>query len=218
MGNALCVPVGKNGNFILYLKLSTKRKNLNISIASDISKSIYRIKYIGADKMSGQLKLVLLKSLENDALSGYSIIKSIEQNTECWKPSTGSIYPLLNNLLEDGLVEVKKEGRKKLYSLTEGGKNELKQLIERKNEIFNRLIDDWKVYASLSSKKDDAKFMLEIFETMKKGEIPFKEINPELREFRSAVFRLFAEKKLPGNKNRIKKIIKEAVKKLEDVK
>ena len=168
--------------------------------------------------MSGQLKLVLLKSLENDALSGYSIIKSIEQNTECWKPSTGSIYPLLNNLLEDGLVEVKKEGRKKLYSLTEGGKNELKQLIERKNEIFNRLIDDWKVYASLSSKKDDVKFMLEIFETMKKGEIPFKEINPELKEFRSAVFRLFAEKKLPGNKNRIKKIIKEAVKKLEDVK
>ena len=167
--------------------------------------------------MNGQLKLVLLKTLEDNTLSGYSIIKNIEQNTECWKPSTGSIYPLLNSLLKEGFVEVKKEDRKKLYSLTEKGRKKLKELIESKNEIFNKLIDEWKVYASLSSKKEDAKFMLEIFETMKKGEVPFKEINPELKEFRSAVFRLFAEKKLPDNKNKIKKIINDAVKKLKEI-
>ena len=167
--------------------------------------------------MNGHLKLVLLKTLEDNTLSGYSIIKNIEQNTECWKPSTGSIYPLLNSLLKEGFVEVKKEDRKKLYSLTEKGRKKLKELIESKNEIFNKLIDEWKVYASLSSKKEDAKFMLEIFETMKKGEVPFKEINPELKEFRSAVFRLFAEKKLPDNKNKIKKIINDAVKKLKEI-
>ncbi|MBI2653024.1 helix-turn-helix transcriptional regulator, partial [Candidatus Woesearchaeota archaeon] len=56
--------------------------------------------------MAGYLRLIVMKTLANRRLSGYDLIKQIEKDTGTWKPSFGSIYPLLKKLLKERLVEV----------------------------------------------------------------------------------------------------------------
>ena len=65
--------------------------------------------------MSGYLRLIVMKTLANKKLSGYDLTKQIEKDTGTWKPSFGSIYPLLEKLLKEKLVDVEIEGRRKLY-------------------------------------------------------------------------------------------------------
>ena len=43
----------------------------------------------------GHLKMLVLRILSKQELSGYAIIKQIEHETGFWKPSPGSMFPLL---------------------------------------------------------------------------------------------------------------------------
>jgi len=73
----------------------------------------------------GFIRYQVLELLSEKAMSGSEIINEIEKRTEgLWKPSPGSIYPLLswlqdNNYLKELPVE---EGGMKRYALTEKGK------------------------------------------------------------------------------------------------
>ena len=57
-------------------------------------------------------------------LTGAQIIDEIERwSFGFWRPSPGSIYPLLDDLEEEGLVKISRvDGVKKYYSLTEEGR------------------------------------------------------------------------------------------------
>ena len=142
--------------------------------------------------MKGYLRLIVMKTLSDKRLSGYGLIKQIEKDTGSWKPSFGSVYPLLDKLLKEKLVEVRAEDRRKVYSLTGAGKKHLK------------LID-----------KIEMNFMLEIFNSLKKGQLPFKELNPELNEFRATVFEAYSTGK---DRKKLKNILKETVKKIKSIK
>ncbi len=95
----------------------------------------------------GLLKSYVLKLLGNGEKSGYDIMHTIEQETGFWKPSAGSIYPLLQSLEEAGLIQHRSENRKKLYSLTDTGRraaatvaeagNEVEESINRSISVFN---------------------------------------------------------------------------------
>jgi DNA-binding PadR family transcriptional regulator len=67
---------------------------------------------------------MLLISLLADAPSnGYGLIKSIAERTENqWKPSPGSVYPTLSQLVDEGLVEGTGSGRGEEYRLTDEGR------------------------------------------------------------------------------------------------
>ena len=54
--------------------------------------------------------------------------------------------------------------------------------------------------------------MLEVFNSLKKGQLPFKELNPELNEFRATIFELHSK---GNNSKKIKSILKGTVKKLK---
>jgi DNA-binding PadR family transcriptional regulator len=130
-----------------------------------------------------------------------------------WKTSAGSMYPLLDNLLREKLVRVKKEGRRKIYSLTEKGKELLEEMIQKKTQLVDKLIKGCRVFECIVDKKSAA-FLLEIFNKIKQGEIPFKELNPELMEFRNTILHLYKNNKLSKHKREIKEILKGTVKKL----
>jgi len=166
----------------------------------------------------GHLKLIVMNILSKNNMSGYSLIKQIREETGCWKPSTGSIYPLLDKMLEDGLVNVKEEGRKKIYALTEKGKENLRELIKKKDELFDHLIEDWRVYESIAPKKDDISFMLELLKKAKQGEMPFKELNPELIELKAILFNLLKKDKISKNQRHIKNILNNTLHKLKQIK
>lgn len=68
--------------------------------------------------MSGYLRHIVMRTLAGGKLSGYGLTKAIEKSTGTWKPSFGSIYPLLEKLLKEKLVDFEVEGRKKVYFLT----------------------------------------------------------------------------------------------------
>ena len=58
----------------------------------------------------GQLNAFILKSIEEKPMSGYSLMKSIGETIGS-RPSSGSVYPLLEKMRAEGAIEIKKEGR-----------------------------------------------------------------------------------------------------------
>lgn len=87
---------------------------------------------------TGELRLVLLRLLEDHPRHGYDFIRELEAHTGgAYAPSPGVIYPTLTLLQEMGLVEaVASEGTKQMFGITEAGKAHLN---ERRSEAENAL-------------------------------------------------------------------------------
>lgn len=67
------------------------------------------------------LREIALWLLSDKPMNGAEIIKAVEEFTwGFWKPSPGSVYPLLKQLEAEGLVRRRQDGR---YELTEAGRN-----------------------------------------------------------------------------------------------
>lgn len=90
-----------------------------------------------------ELRLVLLKLIEEQPRHGYDLIRDIEERTSgAYAPSPGVIYPTLTMLDEMGLIEEQKsEGAKKLYAITNAGKALLTEREEEVEALFARLED-----------------------------------------------------------------------------
>ncbi len=74
----------------------------------------------------GQLRLYMLRLLEQGPLHGYEVILDLQTRFNgLYSPSAGTIYPRLAKLHELGLVEHSKQGRKTTYRLTSAGALEL---------------------------------------------------------------------------------------------
>ncbi len=88
----------------------------------------------------GLLRYSVLEMLSEKPMSGSEIMDEIEEKTNgAWRPSPGSIYPLLTWLQEKGFIKAlpKDESGVKRYELTDKGR----KLIEKKSEIRERLIE-----------------------------------------------------------------------------
>lgn len=168
--------------------------------------------------LTGHLQLLVLKALSKQNLSGYALIKQIEQQTGFWKPSPGSIFPLLQKLEHEGHISTAKEKRKNTYSITPKGKAHVKAMVHKKHELVCRMEEMLKVHQALAYDKDDAHFFSMILEQIKKGEIPFKELQPEIGMVRGTIFQLYASSCVKGNEKAIKHILQQTIKKLRSLK
>ncbi len=71
----------------------------------------------------GDIRTAILVALTTEPMHGYQIIQAIEASTNgAWKPSPGSIYPTLQLLADEGLVSSEQVGERKVYSLTDSGR------------------------------------------------------------------------------------------------
>lgn len=69
------------------------------------------------------LRIWVLSILERTPKNGAELIDEIElMSRGWWKPSPGSIYPLLESLLQEGFVKKRDDGR---YELTERARQEI---------------------------------------------------------------------------------------------
>ena len=91
----------------------------------------------------GELRLVLLKLIEEQPRHGYDLIRDIEERTSgAYAPSPGVVYPTLTMLEDMGLIEEQKaEGAKKLYAITNAGQAHLTEREEEVEALFARLTD-----------------------------------------------------------------------------
>ena len=91
-----------------------------------------------AAKMRGIFKYLVLYVLRDRPLHGYGIMKSISELLGIgYVPSSGVLYPTLRLLEREGLVEVRTEGRRKVYALTPKGM----ELIERERRRVEEFVE-----------------------------------------------------------------------------
>lgn len=87
-------------------------------------------------KLKGLLAFKLLHELNKKRRCGDELAKAVGEKFGT-KLTPGTIYPALKYLKKRRLVSYKKFGRKKTYSLTEEGKEELKLLKKSFKRIFS---------------------------------------------------------------------------------
>jgi len=90
----------------------------------------------------GFLRYKLLKMLSDKPMSGSEIMSEIEKQTNgYWKPSPGSIYPLLSWLQDQGHIKeaTQQEPGIRRYELTEQGKKFLEDEGKTREELDRRL-------------------------------------------------------------------------------
>jgi len=162
-------------------------------------------------EIKGVLKIIVLKILNCKDNTGYGLINEIKAKTGFWKPSPGSMYPLMNDLLKKKLVICKKNKNKKIYSITPKGKKVYKEIENKKRQILNEFIKGIKILEILGEDKEKLKYIIDFLKGFEKGDFPFKENYDNLIEFRTVFFKVAQNKK---KKKKINKILKEATKRL----
>ncbi len=89
----------------------------------------------------GDLRLWLLKLIDERPRHGYDIISGLEEQfLGLYSPSPGTVYPRLSALEQEGLIESdgEEEGRK-VYRLTDRGREELRLRSEELTALGQRL-------------------------------------------------------------------------------
>lgn len=75
----------------------------------------------------GRLRLYLLKMLDDSPRHGYDMIRDLEDRfMGLYSPSAGTIYPRLARLEAEGLVTHATVDGRKVYSITDAGRRELR--------------------------------------------------------------------------------------------
>lgn len=90
-----------------------------------------------------ELRLVLLKLIEEQPRHGYDLIREIEARTGgAYAPSPGVVYPTLTLLADMGLIdEMPGGGARKLFTITEAGQATLAEKAEEVAALFARLAE-----------------------------------------------------------------------------
>jgi DNA-binding PadR family transcriptional regulator len=105
----------------------------------------------------GVLRLAALKILSESSMSGSDLAEEIGRVTGGeWRPGPGSIYLILGELLEKGLITelTKREGNTRRYIVSGKGKAELEKLARDAEGDVARQLKLLALYASLAGKHD----------------------------------------------------------------
>jgi len=71
----------------------------------------------------GDVRAAVLVLLDEAPRNGYQIIQELSERSDgAWRPSPGSVYPILQQLEDEVLVEISSTGSGKTYNLTAAGK------------------------------------------------------------------------------------------------
>jgi DNA-binding PadR family transcriptional regulator len=94
---------------------------------------------MGRKLSSGDLQLLILKLLDEKSRHGYEIIKELDERSKgFYIPSPGMVYPALTYLEEIGHATVAVDGARKLYSITEPGKEHLAKNLSTADALFTQ--------------------------------------------------------------------------------
>jgi DNA-binding PadR family transcriptional regulator len=90
----------------------------------------------------GRLRLYLLRLLDEEPRHGYEVIRMLrDQFMGVYAPSPGTIYPRLARLEEEGLVTHDEVDGRKVYRITDAGRQELRERGDELAELEQELSD-----------------------------------------------------------------------------
>ncbi len=164
--------------------------------------------------LRGFLSILVLKTLGEGPKSGYTLMRFVHERIGI-KPSPGSMYPLLENLSQKGLLKSSKQGKTNTYTLTQKGRNYLESLEEKRGECLCRITEAFRMLSTITG--EDMQFPLTMVQNLQKGVLPFKEINPEWSGLREELFRRMQQGTLQKNAKEIRKILGTAKRKIRSL-
>ena len=86
----------------------------------------------------GDVRTAVLALLWEGPRHGYQMIQEIAERSEgAWKPSPGSIYPVLSALQDEGLVDDEKIDGRRVFSLTDAGRAAVEERAEEIAHVFD---------------------------------------------------------------------------------
>ncbi|MDH7508717.1 MAG: PadR family transcriptional regulator [Methanomassiliicoccales archaeon] len=108
-------------------------------------------------------KFLILRTLYHQSSHGYAILEKLTEFTSgCCTPTFGAIYPILRDFVSDGYATVESKtvnGRKrKIYSLTEKGKNAYECALSTWREVIpylQKAVDELEDTSSLHGENPD---------------------------------------------------------------
>ncbi|MEM1575035.1 MAG: PadR family transcriptional regulator [Nitrososphaerota archaeon] len=157
----------------------------------------------------GFLRHYVLELLNEKPMSGAEIMDEIDKRTNgCWRPSPGSVYPLLAWLQDNGYIKELpvEESGVKYYALTDKGK----KLLEEQRKVKEKL-------------REEAKFLGPPFLEPLLFKVPFEKIAGIQKSIRRLMIAFFdlgnnLEKKFSEEIiKEIQKIIDETSEKIEEI-
>jgi len=87
---------------------------------------------MGKQARRGDVQPAVVALLKEQSMHGYQIIQELgDRSGGSWNPSPGSIYPTLQVLEDQGMVTSERVGGKRVYSLTESGREYAESLPEQ---------------------------------------------------------------------------------------
>jgi DNA-binding PadR family transcriptional regulator len=99
----------------------------------------------------GDVRAAILDVLAVEPMNGYQVIQQIaERSGGAWKPSPGSVYPTVQQLEDEGLVEGLENERRRILQLTAEGRRYVE-------EHPDELAATWRAFEEREEETSDLK-------------------------------------------------------------
>jgi len=109
-------------------------------------------------KRRGDVRSAIISLLGEAPSNGYGLIKGIaEKSGGTWTPSPGSVYPTLQQLVDEELIEAVGEGRRTEFQLTDAGRTYATDNAEQLEKLWAAASDE--VHADAGLHESVAKLM-----------------------------------------------------------
>jgi DNA-binding PadR family transcriptional regulator len=97
----------------------------------------------GRKARRGDIRTAALLLLSEEPRNGYQIMQEVEERSDgVWRPSPGSTYPALQQLEDEGLIRAHELDGRKLFQLTDAGREYVKERGEDKPAPWEQMSGD----------------------------------------------------------------------------
>lgn len=104
----------------------------------------------GGRARKGDVRSAILSLLSEAPTNGYGLIKAIHAKSEgAWRPSPGSVYPTLQQLVDEGLIAPTSEGARAEYALTDEGRTYVAEHADEIAAAWTQSRNPWKEQGDL---------------------------------------------------------------------
>jgi DNA-binding PadR family transcriptional regulator len=91
----------------------------------------------------GDVRAAILALLREGPRNGYQIMSEIEERSGgAWRPSPGAVYPALQQLADEGLIEAEESAGRRAFSLTDEGRRYLEENPEMARPAWETMAQD----------------------------------------------------------------------------
>jgi DNA-binding PadR family transcriptional regulator len=135
----------------------------------------------------GDVRTAVLAVLSEGPGHGYEVIQALEEKSGGrWRPSPGSIYPTLQQLEDEDLVRSQEREGKRVYEITDKGREEAERRIEEHGTPWESDGPDF---------RDNVKMLFVAYgQVMRAGtDAQREQANQIVNDARKAMYRLLAD-------------------------